>query len=233
MSVDNQHRFVHCRLSELPRFLRLYAQGAGYATRLMVPQPDHVVISSFLHDQRPIRSRRVTMTGGLLRKSVEETAVANDGFLAGVRATQHQRHRLESPGRRGRRRSRVYGAADTPTRRHYKRTGRYSFRPLSPDFVHDLARCDRLVASAGHQLICEARYFQKPLLAIPEPGQYEQHINAWYVQRHGLGMQCPANRLTPDVVHAFINHGPVTCLRMENGVGQVIQVMRNEQRGAA
>jgi uncharacterized protein (TIGR00661 family) len=198
----------------------------------MVPQPDHVVISSFLHDQRPVRSGQVTLTGGLLRKSVEETAVANDGFLlAYVRPSNSDTvlKALDGVAQE----VRVYRAADTPTRRHYERTGRYSFRPLSPDFVHDLARCDRLVASAGHQLICEARYFQKPLLAIPEPGQYEQHINAWYVQRHGLGMQCGAHRLTPDVVHAFINHGPVTCLRMENGVGQVIQVLRNAQRGAA
>jgi uncharacterized protein (TIGR00661 family) len=128
---------------------------------------------------------------------------------------------------------RVYGAADTAIRRHYERRGRFHFRRLSPDFVQDLARCDRLVASAGHQLICEARFFQKPLLAIPEPGQYEQHINAWYVQRHGLGMQCRANHLTRETVRAFDSHGPVTCPRMENGVRQVIQVIRNQQRGAA
>ena len=127
--------------------------------------------------------------------------------------------------------ARVYGAADTEIRRHYERRGRFHFRPLSPDFVHDLARCDRLVASAGHQLICEARFFQKPMLAIPESGQYEQHINAWYVQHNGLGMQCRAEKLTRETMHSFVSQGRTTCPRTENGVRRVVQVIRNEPGG--
>ena len=94
----------------------------------------------------------------------------------------------------------VYGAAHSELRRRLERDGRFRFRPLSAEFVQDLARCDRLIGSAGHQLICEARYFQKPVLAIPEPGQYEQYINAWFVQHYGLGIQCNAWRLTGDTV---------------------------------
>ena len=230
VSVDNQHRFVHCRMPELPRPLQVYATGAGYATRLMVPHPDHVVISSFHHDQPGESSGRITLTGGLLRRTVEETPVANDGFLlAYVRPSISDTvlQALDGVDRE----ARVYGAADTEIRRHYERRGRFQFRPLSPDFVQDLARCDRLVASAGHQLICEARFFQKPMLAIPEPGQYEQHINAWYVQHNGLGMQCRAERLTRDTVHSFVSQGRTTCPRTENGVRRVVQVIRNESGG--
>jgi uncharacterized protein (TIGR00661 family) len=227
VSVDNQHRFVYCGVSELPRSLRIYATGVGYATRLMIPHPDHVVISSFHNDRHDATSRRITLTGGMLRKSVEDTPVANDGFLlAYVRPSISDAVLLALAGVD--REARVYGAADTDVRRHFERRGRFQFRPLSPDFVHDLAHCDRLVATAGHQLICEARYFHKPMLAIPEPGQYEQYINAWYAQRNGLGMQCRAERLTCDTVRAFISHERSTCPHTENGVQRVVQVIRNE-----
>jgi uncharacterized protein (TIGR00661 family) len=227
VSVDNQHRFVHCRLSELPRSLQVYARGAAFATRLMVPFPDHVVISSFHTDAHAPTSHRITLTGGMLRKTVESTPVTNEGFLLAyvrpsisdivLRALADVDCQV-----------RVYGAPHSEVRRGLERDERFHFRQLSPDFVHDLANCDRVIGSAGHQLICEARFFQKPLLTIPEPGQYEQYINAWYVQQNGLGMQCGATRLTGDVVRDFIRRGRMTCPRMENGVQRVVQVIRNE-----
>ncbi len=227
VSVDNQHRFVHCRLSELPRPLQVYATGAAYATRLMVPFPDHVVISSFHHDDDATQSRRITFTGGMLRRAVEETPVGNDGFLlAYVRPSVSDRvlevlNGLDCDVR-------IYGAADTPLRRRLQEQRRLDFRPLSPTFVQDLARCNRLVATAGHQLICEARFFRKPILAVPEPGQFEQHINAWYVQRNGLGVQCPASRLTSATVRDFLQRERTTDTPAENGVRQVVQVIRSE-----
>ena len=56
VSVDNQHRFVHCRLPDLPVRCRC-TQGAAYATRLVGPFSNHVVISSFHHDNAQIVTR--------------------------------------------------------------------------------------------------------------------------------------------------------------------------------
>lgn len=225
VSVDNQHRFVHCQLDDLPLPLRLYASIAGFATRLMIPRPDHIVISSFHRTPAPCCSDRITFTTGMLRKSVEETPVQNGGFLLAYLRPSISDVVLQALSGVDCK-VRVYGAPDTDVRRRCAHDTRFLFRPLSPDFVQDLARCDRLIASAGHQVICEAQFFRKPLLAIPEPGQYEQHINAWYVQRNGLGQQCRADRLTCETVRTFVQYRPMSCPRSENGVQRVVQVLR-------
>lgn len=229
VSVDNQHRFVHCGLADLPMTLRTYARVAGCATRLMVPRPDHVVISSFHCQYPPRNSDRVTLTHGLLRRSVEQTTVRNDGYiLAYVRPSICQFVLQALAGVDCL--VRVYGAS-VGEQQHYVADSRFQFRPLSPDFVEDLAHCDRLVASAGHQLICEAQYFRKPLLAIPEPGQYEQHINAWYVERTGLGQQCRADQLSLDRVNVFLNFRPQHTSPAENGVRRVVEVLHQALGG--
>ncbi len=225
VSVDNQHRFVHCRMTGLPRALRTYARAAAWATRLMVPAPDHVVIATFHTDGEVVDSQRVTLTPGLLRKAVEDTPVSNQGFLlAYLRpsvADAVLQTLVDCP-----RDVRVYGVADTPKRDYYQRRG-IRLLPLSPSFVRDLASCDRLIGTAGNQLICEARYFRKPLLAIPEPRQYEQHINAWYVEHHQLGMQCPVERLSRETVCRFLSRGLTASPGAQNGVHQVVKVIRN------
>lgn len=71
-----------------------------------------------------------------------------------------------------------------------KSLNQYNFR-LFPnnnyDFVSSLANCKGVIAPAGHQLISECIYLKKPLLVIPEAGQYEQILNAEMLLKTGLG----------------------------------------------
>jgi uncharacterized protein (TIGR00661 family) len=59
-------------------------------------------------------------------------------------------------------------------------------------FLDDLASCRGVIASAGFSLISECMYFRKRMLMLPLAGQYEQIINAYYVQKLGLGISSPA-----------------------------------------
>ena len=99
----------------------------------------------------------------------------------------------------------VYGAKDSPLRRCL---GGYNplftFKPLGPGFVDDLVSCRALISSAGNQLITEARYLKKPCLVIPEPKQYEQYVNAFYVDYLGFGRGCDIKDLTDSAVRDFL-----------------------------
>jgi uncharacterized protein (TIGR00661 family) len=55
-------------------------------------------------------------------------------------------------------------------------------------FLDDLASCRGVIASAGFSLISECIYFRKRMLMLPVAGQYEQIINAHYVQKLGFGI---------------------------------------------
>jgi uncharacterized protein (TIGR00661 family) len=66
--------------------------------------------------------------------------------------------------------------------------GNLTFKPFDPrTILEDLAGSAYAVANAGHNLICEALYFGKPLLCFPVAINFEQFINAWYVRELGYG----------------------------------------------
>ena len=48
-----------------------------------------------------------------------------------------------------------------------------------------------MVAGGGFSLLSEAVYLGKPVLAVPLRGQFEQMMNARYLDRKGYGMCAP------------------------------------------
>ena len=114
----------------------------------------------------------------------------------------------------------VYGAP--PEADH----GPLTAHPLSPHFVHDLARCACVVSTAGHQLISEACFLGKPVLAIPEPGQYEQYINAFYLEKVGGGRRCDLRTLSPRLVQDFADSAEPRPRRSADGAAAVAKIIR-------
>ena len=66
--------------------------------------------------------------------------------------------------------------------------GNLTFKPFDRRAIlEDLAGSAYAVVNAGHNLICEALNFGKPLLCFPIANTFEQFINAWYVRQLGYG----------------------------------------------
>lgn len=70
-------------------------------------------------------------------------------------------------------------------------------------FLADLAGARGVIASAGFSLISECMYLKKKMLLLPLAGQYEQIINAHYVQKLGLGIS--AEKLDEAVLSRFLD----------------------------
>jgi len=70
------------------------------------------------------------------------------------------------------------------------------------EFLADLAGARGVIASAGFSLISECMYLKKKMLLLPLAGQYEQIINAHYVQKLGLGIS--AEKLDRAVLSRFL-----------------------------
>jgi UDP:flavonoid glycosyltransferase YjiC (YdhE family) len=78
------------------------------------------------------------------------------------------------------------------------------FRAPSVDgFVRDLAGCRAVLSTAGNQLIGEAIHFGKPVLAMPEDA-FEQRLNAFMIERMGVGMRGDLKSLTPSDIDRFL-----------------------------
>ena len=84
------------------------------------------------------------------------------------------------------------------------RKGNLVFKPYSDEgILEDLAGCAYAVVNGGHNLICEALYFGKPVLCFPIARLFEQFINAWHVRALRYGDFCTDPRPDGEVFDAF------------------------------
>ena len=58
---------------------------------------------------------------------------------------------------------------------------------VADDFLKDLLSSKAVIGGAGFTLMTEAISSQKPMLAMPFEGQFEQILNANYLQQLGWG----------------------------------------------
>jgi uncharacterized protein (TIGR00661 family) len=80
------------------------------------------------------------------------------------------------------------------------------------NYAQALAHCKGIISSAGHQSISEALYLKKPILVIPQRGQYEQRLNASMLEGTGWGKATSIRRFKKDfsAFNARINEFPLS-----------------------
>ncbi len=82
--------------------------------------------------------------------------------------------------------------------------GAIEFRPRSTDgFLEDLVTSRGVITGGGFSLLSEAVYLGKPVLSMPLKGQFEQLMNARYLEREGYGV-C-ATRIDEAVLNGFLD----------------------------
>jgi uncharacterized protein (TIGR00661 family) len=81
--------------------------------------------------------------------------------------------------------------------------GNVIFKPFSETgFINDLASAKAVIANGGFSFISEAVYLQKPVYAFPIRNQFEQYMNAAYIEQLGYGRHF--GHLGADEVKAFM-----------------------------
>jgi uncharacterized protein (TIGR00661 family) len=236
LSIDNQHRFAYVDMLRLPLALRVYGWFCGLFAKILVPYPDHTIISTFHWDKIKVRQQNVTLTNGLLRKDIEAIKPTKGGYVL-VYLRNSVADKVLDAIKNLPHRFIIYAPMPHPTvsrllsEQMRGERQNLEFFPTSPLFVKHLSECDCVISTAGNQLLTEARFWRKPVLAIPEPGQYEQDINANYAQYIHMGRNHHVNSITSEVVDNFIKVSSQCCyLRYErhivNGVHKVTEIIR-------
>lgn len=77
------------------------------------------------------------------------------------------------------------------------------FKTFSEEgFVSDLASAKAVIANGGFSFISEAVYLKKPVYSFPLQDQFEQFVNASYIEKLGFGRHF--EQLTADNLKAFL-----------------------------
>lgn len=67
-------------------------------------------------------------------------------------------------------------------------SGNLTFKPYDPRaLLADLAGSAYAIVNGGHNVICEALHYGKPVLCFPIAMLFEQFINAWHIRALGYG----------------------------------------------
>lgn len=168
-----------------------------------LPWCAHYLITSFF--PAPVRKEKTSVHPPILRPEilaarptrgdhllVYQTAEGHGALLDALRASGVE--------------CRVYGM-----RRDLKEEaveGNLRFRPFSEQgFIDDLASSRAVLAGGGFTLMGEAVYLRKPMLAVPLGLQFEQVLNARWLEHLGYGMEAK-DLHDPATVRAFLDAVP-------------------------
>ncbi len=87
---------------------------------------------------------------------------------------------------------------------HAEVSGNLTFKPYDQRaLLADLAGSAYAIVNGGHNVICEALYYGKPVLCFPIAMLFEQFINAWHIRSLGYGDFSTERHPTPDLFARF------------------------------
>ncbi len=197
ISLDNQHRMRYMDYYS-PKHLRMDRWVTEQVIRWIVPNPDVSLATTFL--MGPVKNNRTFLFPPILREEVGKV-LPSEGAHHLVYVTSQYDSLLASLRSFSNERFIVYGYNKDVI------SGNLQFKQFSTmGFLEDVAASRSIIATAGFTLMSEGMYLQKPYLALPMHGQFEQQLNAFCLVELGFGRN--AQDADPATLQEFFAHLP-------------------------
>ncbi len=210
VSVDNQQVISRCKHDDaIKQGVKVDYQMTKAFVRAKLPGCDHYVITTFFYP--PIRKKyrdTTTLVPPILRKAILEaranasvgghvlvyqTSASDSGLIPALNGLRE--HRFVVYGLKRHDQKSAHAALD--------RAGNCVIKDFSEEgFVHDLATAQAVVSNGGLSLIGEALYLGKPIFTVPVRNQFEQVMNARYLEELGYGLG--AGGIEPELLRLFL-----------------------------
>jgi uncharacterized protein (TIGR00661 family) len=182
ISIDNMQVINRCTLEvDIPADEKVNFFVAKGIVKAKLPGCYHYLVTSFFFP--PIRKERTSLHPPILR---DEILAARGGATRGEHVLVYQTSDSYSeliptlralPGRFV-----VYGLKRTET------LGNVQLKEFSErGFVDDLAGARAVITGGGFSLMTESIFLGKPVLSVPVRKQFEQLLNALYLEKLGYG----------------------------------------------
>lgn len=197
ITIDNQHRLRYMSYP-CPAHLQTERRMTTTIIRAMVPRPDVSLVTTFYYGEP--KNNRTFFFPPILRQEILslQPTYGKHVLIYLTSGFETFLKRLKSFTRES---FIVYGAGKEGS------DGHLTFKAFSKTgFLHDLASCKAVMATAGFTLMTESFYLRKPYLAMPMRGQFEQEINGFLLARLKYGINL--RRVTIEAVGNFLYRLP-------------------------
>ena len=191
--IDNQHIITNCRIKVKGNLIDKFI--SEWIIKLMIPKARYYLITSFFKTE--VKKPNTYIFPPVLREEILKIKPKKKMNIL-VYQTYKSNKKLIPILFETNENFIVYG---------FNKQGKIKnifFKSFNEDeFFNDLANCKAVITNGGFTLISEAIYLKKPILSIPVENQFEQILNAIYLERLRLGVYC--KRLTKRDLEKFIS----------------------------
>lgn len=196
ISIDNMQVMDRCGLDlVIPREEKHNYRLAKNIVMAKVPACNHYFISSFF--EAPVKKKNTSLVPPIIREAIQNTKIAQGKHILMYQTSSSLKTVKETLAQLPQETFIVYGMNQDLTE------GNVVFKPFSEaGFIADLASAKAVIANGGFSFISEAVYLRKPIYSFPIHNQFEQWMNAAYIQKCGYGRHF--DTLDADGLKAFI-----------------------------
>jgi uncharacterized protein (TIGR00661 family) len=177
--------------------------------RSKLPFCHHYLITTFFFPE--VRKPRTTLVPPILRPEILAAPASDGGHLLVYQTAEGNTELPRTLAATGLE-CRIYGM-----RRHLRTEeveGNLRYRPFDEAaFIADLASARAVIAGGGFTVMGEAVYLRKPMLSVPVRHQFEQVLNARWLEQLGYGRHAES-LADPDTVHSFLDAVPACAERL-------------------
>ncbi len=180
ISVDNLHMLTKSRIDYSYKYL-IDKIMAGIVLSFFVRNAYHYVIVSFFKAET--KARNVTIVQSAIRDELRKLSPTRGKHFL-VYQTSHDYRALIPVLKQF---SSIPFIIYQKDKSH--KDGNITYKPLHGiRFLKDLATCRGVITNGGFTLISESIYLRKPIFSLPLFHQFEQILNAKYLELLGYGM---------------------------------------------
>jgi uncharacterized protein (TIGR00661 family) len=181
ISIDNMQIINRCDHGdlEIPDEERRAFRLSKTIVKAKLPHCDWYLITSFFFP--PVRKKRTSLHPPILRDAILDARQSNGDHVLVYQTSDTFRELIPTL-------KRLPGTFIVYGLKRDENLGNVILKDFSESgFVSDLASARAVLAGGGFSLMGEAVQLGKPLLSVPLEGQFEQTLNALYLQKLGYG----------------------------------------------
>lgn len=206
ISVGNHHIITEAHHKNIPVKYWFDELIIKIIIKLFIIKYDKNFISTF-YDCK-LKNNSSVLIKPVLRKDILNAKTSNKNNIL-VYQTSKSNEKLIGELQKINQKFIVYGFHEN------KNLGNVVLKDFSENgFLNDLKSCKAVITNGGFNVITESLYLKKPILSIPVKKQFEQILNAIYLERLGYGMF--AEETSKEIIEEFIKKIPVYKNKLKN-----------------